>query len=418
MAGEQRFWWRSSAVLTAASLLGALGNYVFQALMGRLLPLAEFGYLNAALSLAAMLSLGMAAANQAVTHYLARHQAVDDQPRVAELKTASAAFLLRVTVVVSLLALVVLYPAARFFQVPRVTVAGLVLAMALAGIWGGLMNAWCAGLGQFTFLAGLGLANVAMRLLGVSIVAVWPRAESGIVASLLGSLLAVGLVLRRDGGQVRLSGSIQPVMEREFLLFLVAAFAVVGGQFLFLQSDLLIAQRHLDGPALGVYSAAGLFGRAVVYLASPVLVVWFTARSGRQRTDRTAQLLLLLYVGLLAVGAVAVIHSDAFLCRLLLGRVEEPVTALLPAFARAMFGIGLLQAAGAYALASRRLGLSLGYGVLAIIYSSVLMWYGGTATELVRLIQLGGCGAVTLLAGLALLTRSTRQLTATVKTGS
>lgn len=415
MAGHPRSVWFNSAILTSASLLAAAGNYLFQAIVGRWLPLAEFGYLNAALSLTALLTLGMTAANQAVAHHLARHQAVDDQARIDQLKAASSAFLLRVTVAVSLLAVVALYPVARFFQVPRTSVGWLVLSLVLANVWGGLTAAWCAGLGQFTFLAGLGLAGVAVRLFGTGFVALWPVAESGIGASVVATVMTVGLVLGRDLGQVQWRGSIQPVMNREFLLYLLAAAAVVGGQFLFLQSDLLVAQRHFAGPALGEYSAAGLIGRAVVFLASPVLVVLFTTRSGVARLDAASGRLLMAYFGLLLCGVLAVTFGNEWLCRLLLGRVEEPVRDLMPPFARAMLGIGLLQAAGAYLLASRRLAWCLAYGILAVGYAGILMWYGGTGPQLVRLMQTCGFGGLAVLGGLKAMRELIRRATGTAR---
>jgi len=76
------------------------------------------------------------------------------------------------------------------------------------------------------------------------------------------------------------------------------------GVYVFTQLDLVVAQRYLPKETFGAYGAAGLFGRAIVYFAGPVLVVLFTARSGQDRADRVTRTHLLAYGALLVAGAV------------------------------------------------------------------------------------------------------------------
>lgn len=390
MSEQQRFWWQSSALLMAASAVGASGNYLFQAIMGRLLPLAEFGYLNAALGLAGMVAVGVAAASQAVTHYLARHQARDDQQRIAELKTASSVFLLWLTLASSVLAVLFIHPLSVFFRVPRATIALWVLATILVSLWSGLANAWCAGLKQFSFMAGLGIASVSVRIVAGAVAGrFWGVAESGIAASVFCGLTTVLAVLWRDRALLRLRRSLKPLWEPEFLGFLCASFAVCIGNYVFLLSDAVVAQRWLSGPELGAYTAAGLFGRAVVSLPLPVLTVFFTARSGRQRSDRTTLLQLATYGGLVVAGAGVIMLGKPVFCRLLLGRVDAVVLTLMNGFAAAMIPVGALQALAFYVLAARRFAVAILYGLCGMLYGAVLTWWGHDAQTLLRIIGFG-----------------------------
>jgi hypothetical protein len=95
-------------------------------------------------------------------------------------------------------------------------------------------------------------------------------------------------------------------------------------------------------------------------------------------------------VGLLGIGVGGVAIAAPLLCRLLLGRIEEATLALMPLFAVAMVPVGIVQAAGMYALASRRLVMSVVFGLFAIIYAGTLMWLGGSPSTLVRLVLIVG----------------------------
>jgi len=392
--------WQSSAVLTLASVVGAGGNYLFQAIMGRLLPLSEFGHLNAALGLAGMVSIGVAAASQAVTHYLARHQARDEQERIEELKAASSAFLFRLTIFCSVLAIVFIHPISMFFHVPRATVTVWVLATILVSLWSGLANAWCAGLGQFHFMAVLSIASVAVRIaVGAVGGGGWESAEAGVAASAFCGLTIVLAVLWRDRALVRVRGRLTRLWEPEFLRFLFASLGVCVGNYVFLLSDVVVAQRWLSGSELGAYTAAGLFGRAAVSLPLPILTVFYTARSGQDRSDKATLLQLAVYTGLVIAGACAVMLGKGLLCRLLLGRADAEVLFLMDRFALVMIPVGILQAVAFYVLAARRFGAALLYGGCGLLYGAVLTVWGHDAQALLRLIGAGAAVTVLLLSG-------------------
>lgn len=394
-------------ILTIANLVAAVGNYVFQAIMGRSLPLAEFGYLNATLALIGMLTIALTAASQAVTHHLARHQAEDRPEEVAHLKAASSSFLIYLTIACSVLALLVIKPVTDFFHVPRVTLTVVALGCILVNMWSALAMSWCAGLSRFTLLAGLTLASVAVRLVvGGAGSRAWPTAELGVGASILAGLVLVAGATWSHGGMPRPSRErIRPILEPSFIRYLLAALAVCGGQYLFLYGDLLVAQRQLVPETLGAYSAAGLFGRAVVWFPTPVLTVFFTARSGRPRSDRATVKLLLLFTGLTIFGAAGVFLTREWLGQLLLGRSEPAVVVLMTRFAIAMIPVGLLQALGFYFLSARKLVACFLYGALGLAYWGTLSRWGGDPDLLVRLILLGAGSSAVLLSAVSLLAR-------------
>jgi O-antigen/teichoic acid export membrane protein len=82
--------WRSGVILSCAGLLAGLGNYAFQAIIGRCLDKAEFGYVNSTLGFIGLLGLPLGIASAAVTHYIAHFRATGDEARLQGLLPAAA----------------------------------------------------------------------------------------------------------------------------------------------------------------------------------------------------------------------------------------------------------------------------------------------------------------------------------------
>jgi O-antigen/teichoic acid export membrane protein len=400
------FLWKSAVVLTVANFLAAFANYVFQAVMGHWLSLAEFGYLNSALGMVAFLAVPLTAASQAVTHYLAQHQAQDDQKKLAQLQAASRWWLMQLTWVFGFISLLLFQPLNHFFNFPRSTVLWVVLATIPLNLAVVLGTACCLGLSRFRLLAGLLIGSATLRLiLGLVSVRLFPTAETGLIVTCLASLvLVVGLLIRPV---LPVSGRSNLRWDHGFVRYLTACFSICLGNFLFLQSDQIIAQRSLSGEWLGLYSAAGLLGRAVVWGSMPILTVFFTQRSGQSRSTRGPKLLLGGYIGLILVGTVVLVMGEDLLTRLILGRDEEEMTQLIYRFATVMAPIGFLQAAGYFYLATRRFLECYCFGILGILYATILILYGRHVDMLLSL-MFGGAMLSLLALGALSLTRWSR----------
>ncbi len=108
------FWLSDGMILTAANMLGAIGNYLFQAVMRRHLSWSEFGYLNATIGLIMFAGVPLTAASQTVTHHLALVRAGGDSEKLEQLQAASLKFLRHLTWFLFAISLVLLYPVADF----------------------------------------------------------------------------------------------------------------------------------------------------------------------------------------------------------------------------------------------------------------------------------------------------------------
>ena len=381
-------------ILSAAGLLAGLGNYAFQALIGRSLDKAEFGYVNSTLGFIALLGLPLAVASTSVTHYIAHFRAIGDEARLQGLLSGCRTFLFRLTLAGSVAAALLIKPLSSFFHFPRQGLMLVALVCALAGLWGAFVNTLCQGLGWFGRLACITLVMMVLRLAsGTVLVLSDPVAEAGVLASGV-ALLAYLMWLRWRKELVRRSDSVSP-WNLEFARYLAVGAAFTVGGYCLTQGDLLVAQRYFSGRDLGLYTAAGLLGRSLPMVVAPMLTVLFTSRSAhRTHSALREQLKLLgLYALGLAAGAAILLFLREFWVRVIFGQYTPEAAAMVSRLAVTMACVGLMQAVGMWALASRWLKVALLYGASGLAYWLVLLAWGTSPPALLRLMPMAAGAA-------------------------
>jgi O-antigen/teichoic acid export membrane protein len=381
--------WRSGIILTAVSFLIGLGNYAFQAIIGRLLAHdGEYGLANNIIGLAGLLSLPLAIATTAITHYIARFKFGGDDARLEGLMAGCRKSLLRLTLAGSVLAVLLVKPLSSFFNFPRTSLMLVALLCVLTALWGSFATALCQGLAWFKRLALIGLLGVGLRLTFCGVfVPRYPVAETAVLASVFMVLANLILLFWRK----HLVPQVQAVSpwNLEFVQFFIVSAACVGGGYFFTQGDQLVAQRYFSPAERDAYAAAERLAVALPMTVAPLLTVLFTHRSG----DRTGSgwreqfKLLGLYTAGLICGAVTLIILRAF-CLRLIGRNTPEAAAMIEPLAITMTFVGLLQALALWALASRWLNVGLLYGGVGIAYWAALLCLGKSPADLLRVMPI------------------------------
>jgi len=379
--------WRSGIILTAVSFLAGLGNYAFQAIIGRKLGHGgEYGLANNTLGFVGFLGLPLAIATTAVTHYIARFKSGGDHARLEGLLAGCRKSLFRLTLAGSVLAVLLVKPLSNFFNFPRSSLMLVALLCVLAGLWGSFAGALCQGLSWFKRLALISLLGVGLRLAFCGVfVSKYPVAETAVLASLFMVLANLVLLFWKKDLAVPANVSAVSPWNREFAEYLVVSAACIGGGFLFTQGDQLVAQRYFSPADRDAYAAAERLAVALPMTVAPLLIVLFTHRSGdHTRNALREQLKLIgLYAAGLVGGAIALVLLRTF-CLKIMGRNTPDAAAMIWPLALTMTSVGLLQALAMWALASRWLKIGLLYGGLGIIYWATLLCLGQTPANLLR----------------------------------
>ena len=379
--------WRSGIILTAVSFLAGLGNYAFQAIIGRKLGHGgEYGLANNTIGFIGFLGLPLAIATTAVTHYIARFKSSGDHARLEGLLAGCRKSLFRLTVAGSVLAILLVKPLSNFFNFPRSSLMLVALLCVLAGLWGSFAGALCQGLSWFKRLALISLLGVGLRLAFCGVfVSKYPVAETAVLASLFMVLANLVLLFWKKDLAVPANVTAVSPWNREFIEFFIVSAACIGGGFFFTQGDQLVAQRYFSPAERDAYAAAERLAVALPTTVAPLLIVLFTHRSGdHTRNALREQLKLIgLYAAGLVGGAIALILLRTF-CLKIMGRNTPDAAAMIWPLALTMTFVGLLQALAMWALASRWLKIGLLYGGLGLAYWATLLCLGQTPASLLR----------------------------------
>jgi O-antigen/teichoic acid export membrane protein len=400
-----RFFLTSGVVLTALVFISSCGNFLYQIVMCRLLPTVEVGLMNAALAILGLVIVPMVAASRALAHFVSRHDASGDQAALNQLLACCQRWLRQWTWRVLAAELLLLYPIMSWLGFERLSLMLVIGLCVPALLWSSVGEQWFNGLGRFYEVGLLTFLSMLVRVISGILLVWWmPQADGAVAASFFAALVMAAVILvgpHPDPGAQ--TGNVPNLELRSYLL---ASLAAGLGIFLFTMGDVLAAKRHLTDFGLGQYTKSGLLGRAVLWGAFPVLVVYFTQRSARDRSDASSWRLLGLYAGLVGVGCILLVALAGPLSAMLVPTAERAhlsdVTFLTRAFAMAMVPLAILQAVGMAALAGRRIRLCLTFGGLAMAYAATLLAFQAGPHLLLSLVTGGAWGIVLIFAMVAL----------------
>jgi len=380
---------QSGVIFTAISFLASLIHYVFQIMVSRQLDRSpgEFGLMNNTITLIGFLGLPLAIATQAVTHYISRFHFSGDDARLHGLLAGCRKFLFHITVAGSIAAIILVKPLGDYFHIPRAALTFIALVCVLGNLWCSYVSALCQGLGWFKRLALIALLAALARLaFGWPATTVSPIAEWAVLASATMMLPNLILFFWRHEFPRRAKTAISP-WDSQFVQFVVVSAAWAVGSNFFLKGDTLVAQRHFSTGDRDAYSAAETLAVALVTAVGPLLTVLFTHRSSRQHHHDDAlwdQLKLIgLYAAGLLFGAICLCLLRGF-CLQVFHRNTPEAVAAVGRLAVTMVFVGLLQAIGTWALASRWIKISLLYGLLGLGYWAFILTVGKTPETLLR----------------------------------
>jgi len=379
---------QSGIIFSAISFVTGLGNLAFQSAMGNNLKQpGQFGDTNSALNtFMPLLGLVPGIAVFAVTHYIAHYKAIGDTAGLHGLLAGCRKFLFRLTLGGSLLAIALAKPLGSLFHYSS-SLMIVTLVFTLLSLWTSLATALCQGLAWFQRLALLAFLAMTLKVaFGYGITLKWPRPEMFVVAAIFSLTAYLILLAWRKELKMPPNTSITSPWNREFINFLVVSAALVVGNYCFTLSDLLVMQCNFPRTAgSDAYAGAERLGFALPSTVAPLLTVLFTNRSSTRTTDAfRAQIKLLgVYAAGLIFGAVC-LFILRHLCLKILHKDSPEAAAMILPLAISMVFVGLLQAMGTWALASRWRKIAVLYGSLGLAYTVLNLIVGKTSAALLQ----------------------------------
>lgn len=400
---------RASVWLTVANLLVGLMGYIYQILMGHMLIPGEFALFSAIMALFMFSISPLGAMFMVISRRVSTLRARNQTEGLRSFYWRSHEVLFGAAVLFLLLLWTLIGPAQDWLKATDSTPIWLFGASLIFAAFYLINNAFFQGLQRFGWLGSTGILLVGLKIgLSVSLIGL----GLGVSGALLGFLVAtaftwmVGVVItNRDLPQIgtRYRPPIEPIPLHSILPVLVAnvAFAAMT------QLDMVLVNAFFSSEEAGLYAAASVLGKAVLYLPGGLVLALFPLVAENHANDRGSALLLMQAVVLVAgsCGLVALAYwflAD-WIIPLFYGAAYTAAADLLRWYGVAVLPLTLVMVAEYFLIAKGRVlfaWLFLAIAPLQIL--AIASWH----EELWQVITaMGICGALLTIIGYSMLWR-------------
>lgn len=392
---------RQGALVFAATMVLNLGGFAFHAVASRRIGVADYGILYALISTSTILAVPANLAAPVIARFAAEFRVLHDDRHVRRLlfDVVRVFGLLGIAYVAA--SLLTMRSAGAFLHAPM-WIAPLVALVGGTLLLSLVLRAVAQGTQDFAGFARSCVADGIAKVVGVvvftgiglglfgGVIAFWCGACGGaaaIAATLFARYRGVeGCTIRYDWRRIALSG--------------VGAAAITLAGALIGSADVVLVKHFFDAQQAGIYSAASLAGKVLLYFVGfvpTILLPQATERHVRGERTRSA---LTMSVGLLAgislIGLIAVRLFGTVLLHALVGHAFDAAAPLLLPYSIAMTFLALSTVLGSYGIATHRVAFAapLLVGVVGSLLAVVAVH--ASLEQVVRVVAAGN--AITALA--------------------
>lgn len=351
---------RQSALAFAGTMVLNVGNFAFHAIAGRKLGVEEYGTLYALISAYSIGLLPGSAFAPVVSRLAAEFHTLHDDGHMRGLLRSVTTRFLAIGGLCALVGFLVAQPLSRFINVPSWTIP-LLGIMVTSGLFVTAARSLTQGVQDFS---GYAVSNICEGVAKVATLAGCVMIGFGLIAGVVG--VTVGLLFGTFVVVARLYARYRraPVCAVRYdwpriMKTSGGSATVIVATTLLGSLDVLFVKHFFDPTSAGLYSAAALGGKMVLYLIGfvpAVLLPQATARFVRgERTRHSLLMSLGVFFVLASAGVLGIMLFGPQLLRLLVGPAFAASATLLPWYTVAMVFLMLTNLLSSYGFATHRL---------------------------------------------------------------
>jgi O-antigen/teichoic acid export membrane protein len=399
---------RQGVVVFAASMILNLGGFIFHAVASRRIGVVDYGVLYALISTSTILAIPANLAAPVVAKFAAEFRVLHDERHIRRLVLDVVRFFGAFGIAYIVVSLVLMKPAATFLHAP-IWPAPFVAIIGGTLLLSNVLRAVAQGTQDFTGFARSCIADGVAKVIGVfGFTAVGFALFGGVAGFLSGALggaVAISIRLFRNYGTVE--HCTIHYDWRRIAVSGVGAAAITIAAALMGSADVILIKHYFDANQAGIYSAASLGGKILLYFVGFVPTVLLPQAAERHvRGERTRYALAMCVALLLGIGVVGLIAVRCFgilLLHALVGHAFDAAAPLLLPYSAAMMLLALSVMLGSYGIATHRVAFAapLLVGVLGTLLAITILHT--TLMQVVTLVAIGnGVTALAVAATLAL----------------
>ncbi len=374
---------KSGAAVMAGSMAGNISNYLFQFIMSRNLSIEDYGAMNSVFSMLVIVAIPATAVMLVTAKYISSYRAKGDFLRISSLYRNSL-------VKMSLAGALAFLPFAAFGgQISAYLKIGSNLPVMLAGISVLFTFAFTVNLGMLQGLkrfyllgAGLGLTGV-VKLAAGALSLPLGLGLNGAIGAVAFATLAVFVItaipllghLKKNRAEVRKETK-EIALYALPVLFSALAFTAITN------IDMIIVRHLFTSEEAGLYAAASVLGKTVLFLPSAFVLALFPAVAESHTLNKDAFAILdkgLLFTALLSMaGVMAFTFFPELAIKTLFGARFIAAAPLLKLYGIAMAFMAVISVLISFNLARNRTGFIYSLVAASIaLFGLIHMVHGG-----------------------------------------
>ena len=388
---------QSLLVFSASTVLNICG-FIAHAVASRQLGVTVYGGLYALINAAVIAALPAAFVAPVVAQIGAEFRALHDDGHLRGLTDALAAGFSKLALIYLVVAAIGSIPFAHFLHVPvwSVPFVGLLAGVTL---YVSVLRAVAQGTQDFFGYAVSNSVEGLAKVCGIgALIAIGLKLGGGIVGFLLGPLAAlIYLVFRL---RQRYAGAQPHRVRYDWRRILNAgagAAAATIAVTLMGSADVVLVKHFFDAHSAGLYAAASLGGKILLYLVGFVPTVLLPqaadrhARGAQTREVLMGSLLMFAFVALFGLFVFRFFGTEVL--HALVGRAFDAASPLLVTYGLAMVMLALTNALTFYGIATHRLGFTVPLFVCTFATLGAIAAFHSTLATVVQIMVFGNLAA-------------------------
>lgn len=285
------------SIIFVGSFVANILNYVFNLLMGRLLPVSEYGILISLVALVTLLTLFQSSFTTLFAKFSAKYSATGNTSGLSSLVWSGT----KITGMLSLCSLVVLIvliiPISQFLHINSPFVIGVMLFSIIFAVLYSLPAGILQGKLKFFLVSCINILGALSKLLlGFVLVSLGMGVMGGAIAILFAFcvpyVLSYAYVLKKYKINTHKEGNVKFLEEFKKVsgpfLFASAAITILQG------TDVIFARHFLNSIEAGQYAALSVMGKAIFYITAPIYFAFFPLiAQKKEKSESTVGTLML-----------------------------------------------------------------------------------------------------------------------------
>ncbi|MDD5448168.1 MAG: hypothetical protein PHO53_03255 [Actinomycetota bacterium] len=384
-------------VMVAAVIIAGIINYLFNLVLNRFLPRADFGDLYSMEAIYLIVTMGCASIQTVIAKYVAQFESRGERENTRALARSFARWLPLAGITAILVCSALAFPIAKAMKLHSALYLP-ILGISIAGsLFLTLPNGLLQGREDFLLLGGAQVSYATLRILfAILLVQLGLGVGGAIGAGAISAFLVGGIVVYHlreiFRGKVEENLDFKPVHALKFLIpVALAQFFVI---FLS-QIDVILVKGLFSPQAAGTYSYAALAGKAVLFLPDGISLVMFPRVSGLEASGKPTKrtLILSLLATSLMVGAVVIFYwvFPGFTGYVFAGSRGKSIVGLVGLFGTAMAFFALAKLLSFYHLAVGKKSFLIFFAIGAVgEIVGISLFHGSLRQVVLVILAVGG----------------------------